>query len=392
MTEAEILDSLREYLEGGDQSGFGAKEPWAGLSSDGGLEAMLEKIAVNVASIEECPDEDCALSAMQLGQAVANSGLTAKEEVILRSYMMIAYGSQIAFYREGLNAGKLSAEETKSKVGTHGGSIPSKTLAQEIEELKGMPWQAVVVVTSVLYRGIVPTGTEIDKYGYGSDPAAWASTILDRKTKKRNFNDFHMARDAVGYRAMVLKGATRMSQNRQWAAYAAVLILCVNKLSSMTFDQGRSDLFLNYFEEHMEAHKGEGLYKSTRPLDPQILEETVLSQKGMPEGKPGAEHAFESKWEKKFEETAAAERSLRDMLKTEQSKNASIMRKMEALELKMGAAPPKVPGGFGGGPPSAENPCHICGAADHFGRDCPQHPRKLAEQRRIEKEVANKEE
>ena len=75
MTEAEILDSLREYLEGGDQQGFGNKEPWAGLSSDGGLEAMLEKIAVNVASIEECPDEDCALSAMQLGQAVANSGL-----------------------------------------------------------------------------------------------------------------------------------------------------------------------------------------------------------------------------------------------------------------------------------------------------------------------------
>ena len=102
---------------------------------------MLEKIAVNVASIEECPDEDCALSAMQLGQAVANSGLTAKEEVILRSYMMIAYGSQIAFYREGLNAGKLSAEETKSKVGTHGGCAAEETSLRCKEmHLRGVRW------------------------------------------------------------------------------------------------------------------------------------------------------------------------------------------------------------------------------------------------------------
>ena len=384
MAETEIIDALRTFLEGGQQDGFGTKDPWASLGSGGDVEDLLAKLAVNVSSVEECPDEDCALSAMQMGQVVANADLTPKETGAVRTYMMIAYQEHMAFYREGVSTGKIEAEESKTKTGAHGGSLPSKDLAQKIEQEKGMPWQAVVVVTSVLYRGAVPTATEIDKYGYGSDPSAWPVSVLDRKAKRQNFADFLMKLDAAGYRKMVLKGATRMSQNRMWAPYAATLMLFVNKLSAMTFDQNRGDLFLRYCEEHLEAHKGEGLYSGDRPMDPQILEETVLSQKSLTNDGPMA--TLEARLEKKFEESAVSERSLRDMVKTEQAKNSTLLRKMEALEkqVEQGKADPAK----NRGPPSDENPCSYCGSGQHFVRECPKRAAYEDEKARRKKKEA----
>ena len=85
MAETEIIDALRTFLEGGHQDGFGNKDPWASLGSGGDVEDLLAKLAVNVSSVEECPDEDCALSAMQMGQVVANADLTPKETGAVRT-------------------------------------------------------------------------------------------------------------------------------------------------------------------------------------------------------------------------------------------------------------------------------------------------------------------
>ncbi|MBL6911017.1 MAG: hypothetical protein ISR34_11420 [Pirellulales bacterium] len=389
MATSEILAALGEYLQGGEQQGFGSKDPWAGISGEGGLEALLEKLAMNVTNEQECPDEDCALSAMQMGTLAASANLNAKESTAIRIYMMIAYNEHVSFYREGLASGKSAAEETKTKMGAHGGTLPAHEFSLQIEQEKGMPWQAVVVVTSVMYRGVVPTATEIDKYGYGSDPALWTSTNLDRKAKKKNFNDYLQAMDSIGYRDLLLKGATRMSQNKAWAPYAATLMLFVNKLSSMTFDQNRGDLFLKYCEEHMEAHKGEGLYNAVRPTDPQILEETVLSQKNAP--KASETEGLEKKMDKRFEEAQATERSLKDMLRAEQVKSAEMKKKMETMERSIqsgvsGGEPPKVLG-----PPGPNNPCNYCGGIDHFARECPK--KKIADEARAaKKKEAEKEE
>ena len=156
MATSEILAALGEYLQGGEQQGFGSKDPWAGISGEGGLEALLEKLAMNVTNEQECPDEDCALSAMQMGTLAASANLNAKELTAIRIYMMIAYNNHVSFYREGLASGKSAGEETKTKMGAHGGTLPAHEFSLQIEQEKGMPWQAVVVVTSVMYRGVVP--------------------------------------------------------------------------------------------------------------------------------------------------------------------------------------------------------------------------------------------
>ena len=52
----EITELVKNYLEGGDQSGFGANDPWALLTaSGGGLEDLITKLTVDVEDSKECP-------------------------------------------------------------------------------------------------------------------------------------------------------------------------------------------------------------------------------------------------------------------------------------------------------------------------------------------------
>ena len=79
MADEDIFDALRKYLEEGDHDGFASRDPWVSISGDGGLDSLLEKLAANVTTVDECPEEDCAMSAMQLGQIAGNANLTPKE-------------------------------------------------------------------------------------------------------------------------------------------------------------------------------------------------------------------------------------------------------------------------------------------------------------------------
>ena len=61
---------------------------------------------------------------------------------------------------------------------------------------------------------------------------------------------------------MLEKGATRMASHGSYSTGAAQVMLFVGKLSKMTFDQGMPHLFLDYCEEHVEVHKGQGLARA----------------------------------------------------------------------------------------------------------------------------------
>ena len=364
----EITELVKNYMEGGDQDGFGANEPWALLvASGGGLEDLVDKISEHVTSAVECPRDDSLMSAMLFGRLVAKADLDATELSAIQMYMQVAYeADDVTAFKSAVKMDKGSAQSSKTDPGqgSHGGSLPSKKEAAEILAEKGMPWRAVVVVTSCLYTGMVPTLKEIDSEGYGSDPAQWKSTIQRRKAKKWCLAEYLIAEDAKGYKEMVMRGAMRMSTQMEWQQYAASVYLFVNKLSDMTFEQGRGELFLAYCEEHHENYKGKGLASAESPFDHQILTETVLAK----QGSGGGDQKLQAKFEAKME---AQEKQFKDMLRTEQGKLTALQRKMEVLERSETQERR--------GPPGADNPCLYCGATDHFVRQC---PKKKADQER----------
>ena len=121
-----------------------------------------------------------------------------------------------------------------------------------------------------------------------------------------------------------------------------------------------SDLFLVYCEEHMESHKGMGLYTASEPLDMKILTETVLAEKNRTS-------ADNNKAIELYEQHAAASRRESDSLK---GKLAHLERLLAQSSLAAGGFGPS-----GNLPPSESNTCSFCKSPGHFVREC---PKKLA--------------
>ena len=70
----EFTGLVKDYMEGGDQDGFGQNDPWALLvASGGGLDDLVDKIAEHVTSEVECPRDDSLMSAMLFGRLVAKA-------------------------------------------------------------------------------------------------------------------------------------------------------------------------------------------------------------------------------------------------------------------------------------------------------------------------------
>ena len=83
------------------------------------------------------------------------------------------------------------------------------------------------------------TKAEIQLEGYGSDPVQWASAKESRKNGKPNLNSFLEEKDSKGYREMLIKGSSRLAINGAYPTASSVLMHFIQKLSRMTFDQGR---------------------------------------------------------------------------------------------------------------------------------------------------------
>ena len=245
-----------------------------------------------------------------------------------------------------------------------------------------------MVVSSVLWSGIVPTEGEIVREGYGSDPAQWVSAKERRKAKKQSLGDYLAARNAAGARAMILKGTTRMASTK-YKTGAAFVMLAIGKLSAMSFDQGMPDLLLDYLEEHVEAHKGEGLFSAENPLDPSILTDTVLCRK-LPRSTDGT-GASTDDTSAKVDRTLSKIKELEDSIRATDlaarsrlSEVSALQRHVDKLERELASGITKKKG-----PPSVDNPCSFCQAPDHFSRDCPK--RTDAAKKRADKRIADAE-
>ena len=169
----EVVAALRKYLEDGDHSGFGSRDPFRRFGGGGSAEGIAKTLAREDMTVDDCPVDDTRYSAMLFGELVGSSALDAADRGVLRQFMEIAYEEHVADYYKGINGAKaLRAEASRAepKGGAHGGNIPTRAEADEIFKDKGMTWKEVVVVSSVLFSGTVPTVGEIEKEGYGSDP------------------------------------------------------------------------------------------------------------------------------------------------------------------------------------------------------------------------------
>ena len=326
------------------------------------MDHVINVLAASVEHVNDCPDSDTRYSAILFGRIAGSAEISTRDLTLIQMFMDVAYENNVTEFNKGLAHAKATARahamETKP-MGTHGGKVPTKEEAARILEEKGMPWQEVVAVSSVLFNGTVPTLGEIERVGYGSDPGQWDSAKEWRKQGKPNLHSFVKNKDASGYKAMVARGATRLAANGEWSSGAAGVMLFVTKLSRMTFDQGMSELFMEYCEEHHETYKGRGLANKSNPLDQAILTETVLAAKAQV-------HSSDDKLNKVMEAVEAQDSKMDQRIRSRLGELSAVVTRVSQLETKMNHT------GSRGGPPSAENPCGYCGAIDHFIRDCPK--------------------
>ena len=356
---SDCVDPIRAYLVGGDRDGFGQNEdPFKKFSGGGGVDGLAKLLAVDV-DVDDCPREDNRRSAMQLGMLVGKAtNLVARDIMMIKAYMELAYEDHSPSFKTGLALAKEESKEGGAvKGGAHGGHIPNKKEAEEILAEKGMRWQEVVALNSVLFNGSVPTEKEIQLEGYGSDPAQWASAKESRKSGKKNIQIFLKEKDAKGYRDMLTKGATRLASNGAYTTASAMLMLFVQKLSKMTFDQGMAHLFLVYCEEHIEVHKGRGLASAANPLDADVLTETVLAEKTRARD---TDEKLERVVEQLAEQNMSFDHKFKSKFGGMASKIANLEREFEKKQTAAGR----------NGPPGEDNACSYCKSPDHFIRDC----------------------
>ena len=369
---SDCVDAISSYLKGGDRAAFGdGKDPFKKFSGGGGTEGLAKALAADVDGVEDCPDGEERSAAMMFGLIVAGSKcLNPKDIVMIRVFMELVYEDYVTSFKTGMSLGKESSRADETSGGSHGGSIPSKAEADKILDEKGMRWQEVVAVTSVMHNGSVPSDSDIAQAGYGSDPSQWASAKEARKNGKPNLNYFLKAKDSKGYREMLVKGASRLAAHGGYGVAASNLMLFIQKLTHMTFDQQMPDLFLKYCEEHVEVHKGKGLASASNPLDMEVLTETVLAEKSR-----SSSDEMNKVVEQYQQQQLEAERDMKSKL----GQISAMQSKLVELERKVAANPN--PAAVGNKPPGPDNVCGYCQSPDHFIRDCPLKKAKDAKKK-----------
>ena len=121
---------------------------------------------------------------MLFGSLVASAKLAPSDISMVKMFVQEAYEENVQAFKQGMAIAKEEKKGDEVKAGAHGGRVPTKAEADEIRAKKGMSWQEVVVVSSVMFNGTVPTQAEIELEGYGSDPGQWANAKEWRKNGK----------------------------------------------------------------------------------------------------------------------------------------------------------------------------------------------------------------
>ena len=123
----------------------------------------------------------------------------------------------------------------------------------------------------------VPTRDGLDAWGHGGDPIEHEAFKLRRKLGQKTYLDYLTKGDAVELRDK-LKKAARQLQRENFMTASATLVAFVDELSELTMEQGRNDLFIDYFAEHMEELRHRFLVRDA-PLDAAILRRKVLCRR-----------------------------------------------------------------------------------------------------------------
>ena len=152
-----------------------------------------------------------------------------------------------------------------------------------------------------------------------------------------------------------------MAATGLYATEAAMLMLFVQKLSKMIADQGMPELFLDYCEEHVEMHKGQGLASKENPINQAILTETVLAEKSKAQ-------AYDEKMDKMMTTIESANAAIDQKVRGRMDEVNSLISKVAALKKALGEKDDRKTGGLpthrpATPAPTAAPPTTLCGTA-----------------------------
>jgi hypothetical protein len=196
---SDCVAMIKAYLDGGERDGFGARNPFENFSGEGGTDGLAKALAVDVKT-SECPDEDTRYSAMLFGKLVGASTIGAEDRMMVQMFMEVAYEDNVTSFNKGLSMVKAvaSAASAADTTGAHGGKVPTDAEAISIAAEKGMPWQQVVAVSSVLFSGTVPTLAEIGQNGMATPKAREGNETSLRRERRKSMSGTNDRNDLSG--------------------------------------------------------------------------------------------------------------------------------------------------------------------------------------------------
>lgn len=375
----ECGDLLTEYLEGGDLDPFGGDDPWSGI--DGGVETITNAFAAVSDKVSDYPSEDVAVSAVKLGKLVGASDLSASDKGCIRIYMELARPDNVKNYSIGLavaadSFGTGGGRSSKSKA-------PKPADARRIKNETGMDWVESSAGALAMAMFKVPTRDGLDAWGHGGDPIEHEAFKLRRKLGQKTYLDYLTKGDAVELRDK-LKKAARQLQRENFMTASATLVAFVDELSELTMEQGRNDLFIDYFAEHMEELRHRFLVRDA-PLDAAILRRKVLCRRDVTRqesANPSPARGGAAAAGGGTDREAAREAQLDELIK-EQKRAQSQIASLNDRISKMG----KDDITERAQKPGPANLCFECGSPDHFGYNCPVRKKKKEEDEEKKKQL-----
>ena len=365
--------AVTEYLAGGDDTDdpFGGADPFELV--DGGTDSIADGFVAVTVNIAEYPVDDSRYSAFRLGRLQARSAAPATTCTALDTYMYLLRSDQYAEYTKGVTTGKKEAEEMRETIKSSV-TIPTLAEAKAIEAEFGMAWSEGTALVATMFSGRVPTATEVNGWGWGHDPRN--TEAFKNRKKFGTITHFELVEgSAEKYINRFRKLANELRKAR-WYIAASTLTEFTSRLSSLTLEQGRGDLFIEYMRAHMDDTQLRCKPpRADYPLDRDLVEQYVIGVRGGPtvtgNGKSISSSGAAAPQGAGLGDEMAAMRLQReeDMKAFKDAK-----REISSLQSELAKLKNKVTDGDDG---KKKMGCWICKSTEHYSVDCPQNKKNL---------------